>query len=111
MSVEGAVPQELVSRPVILVRPGASSNVDLAPPRPTQLCLATDGLDLEFLHCVRRWTQVQSVEGWIRIRRAIQEKIVRIGSVPSNADGRALARAPIQGIHVPSLGSMAFVRT
>src|SRR5262245_34723760 len=100
MSVEGTVPQELVSRTVKLVGSGTGDNVDLAPTRPAHLCRVTAGLNFEFLHRVRRWAQVQSVERRIRIRRAIQEKIVRIGAVPSDADGRALAGAPIQGVHI-----------
>ena len=67
-------------------------------------------MHLEFLHGVGRGAEVERVEGGVGVSGAVEEEIVGVGAVAADADGGALARAPVEWVHVAGLRAVTDVR-
>ena len=88
----------------------AGDDVDLTAPGAAQFGQVTAGLDLKLLHGIQRQTQVHRIEGRIRVGYAVQQEIVRVGTVAADGDGGGLAGPPVERAHVAGLRAMADVR-
>src|SRR5882672_110403 len=84
--IEDIVAQELVSSSVELIRAGSSNDVDLPAAGSAHLGGIASRLHFEFLHRVRGGTKVESVECGISVRRAVQQKVIRVGPGTANTD-------------------------
>src|SRR6266852_1722464 len=103
MSIEGAVTQKFINSAVKLVGTGAGHDVHLASAGPAHLRGVAAGLYFELLHRVRRRTEVQSIEGRVGIGGAIEQKIICVRTITSNAHRGALSGTPVERIHATGL--------
>jgi len=67
-------------------------------------------LHLEFLYGIGRGAEIEGIEGGVGVAGAVEEEIVGVGAVAADADGRALAGAPVERIHIAGLRAVADVR-
>ena len=108
--IERAIAQELVGGAMEFAGARAGHNVDLSAARATHLCGVASRLYFEFLHRIGRRAKVQGVERRVCIGGAIEQIVVRVGSVAANANRGALSGPPIQGVHVAGLGAVTLMR-
>ena len=108
--VEGAIAQKFIGGAMKLVRAGARHNVDLTASGAAHLGGVASGLHLEFLHCIGRRTEIESVECRVGIGGAVEQEVVRVGPISSYAHSGALPGPPVQGVHVAGLRAVTFVR-
>src|ERR1017187_7642483 len=98
MRVEGSVADKVIERAVILAGARARDDVDLASTGAAHVRRIAGSLHLEFLHRVRRGTEVLRVKGRVGVDRAIQQKVIGVGAIAANRDGGALPRTPVQRV-------------
>ncbi len=110
VSVHGAVAQEFVSGTVELIGAAAGDDIDLAAAGPAHFSGVAAGLHLEFLYGIGRGAEIEGIEGGVGVAAAVEEEIVGVGAVAADADGRALAGAPVERIHIAGLRAVADVR-
>ena len=109
MGVHCSVAKEFVGGAVELICAAASDDVDLAAAGASHFSGVAAGLHLEFLHGVGRGTQVEGVECWIGVGRAVEQEIIGIRTIATDADRGALAGPPIERVRIPGLGAMTLV--
>ena len=108
--IQRVIAQKLVDSAVELIAAGACHDVDLPAACTTHLRRVAAGFHFEFLHGVWGNAQILRVEGRVCIGRAVEQEIVGVGPVPTDADRRRLTGAPIQRTGITHLGAVAHVR-
>src|ERR1044072_7087257 len=111
VGIQSAISQELVTGAVKLIRPGSRDDVYLTTTGAAHLSRVASCLHLEFLHGVGRGAKVESIKRWIGVGRPVEQEIVGVRTIATDADRRALTGTPIERTHVTSLGAMTFVRS
>src|SRR6185503_17978421 len=97
------VSHELVDGSVKLIRTGACDNVDLTATSTAEFRGITSRLHFELLHSIRRRTEVECVECRICVCGAVQQEVVCVGTIATDADCGTLARTPVQRTHIACL--------
>ncbi len=110
MRVHRAVAQKFISGAVELISARARDDIDLAAAGAAHFRGVAARLHFEFLHGIGGGTEVQRVEGRIGVGCAVEKEIVGVGAVAADADGGALAGAPVEWIHVAGLRAVTNVR-
>ena len=107
--VQDAVADEFINIAVHLVAAGLRDDIDLGAARSAELRRIAAGLDFEFLHSVRRRAERQGIERWVRIRGAVEKKVVGVGPPAADAQGGILLGPPVQRVGGARLGAGARV--
>ncbi len=107
--IHGAIAEKLVDRAVIVARPRAGDDVDLAAAGTAHVSGIAAGDDLELHHRVRGGAQVLCIECGVCIGSAIEQEEVGIRTCAADDDCGTLSGAPIEGIGFSGLCAEAHV--
>ena len=110
VGVHRPIAQKIVRGAVKGVASRPRDDIDLTAAGSPHFRGVTAGLHLEFLHRVRRRTEVHGVKCRIGVGRPVQQEIVCVWPVAADAHRRPLAGPPIKRIHVAGLRAVAHMR-